>query len=420
MTDDTVTKLLQPGEFHDQLTDILRNGAHKLLAQAIEAEVEVFLSTYQKERLEDGRARVVRHGTLPEREVQTGIGAVSVKVPRVRDRDSKSEDKIHFQSSILPKYMRRTKSLEALIPWLYLKGISSGDMQDALSALLGPDAPNLSPDTILRLRKSWKEELSKWEERDLSARNYVYIWADGVYFQARTEPDNQCMLVIIGATPEGKKELVGFMDGYRESTQSWRELFVDLKARGLSVPPKLAVGDGALGFWSALSEVFPQTRHQRCWVHKTMNVLNKMPKSLQAKAKKDLQNIWMAETRKEAEKAFDVFIEKYKLKYEKAVTCLRKDRQELLTFYDFPAEHWHHLRTANPIESVFSTVRHRTKRSKGCLSRETTKVMVFKLIKAAEKNWLRLRGKNQLPKLITGIQFTDGIETMKNENQNAT
>jgi transposase-like protein len=319
----------------------------------------------------------------------------------------------------LPKYVRRTKSLEALIPWLYLKGVSSGEMQDALSALLGPEAANLSSDTILRLRKGWKQDLATWESRDLSARNYVYLWADGIYFQARTEPGNQCMLVIIGATPEGKKELVGFAEGYRESTQSWRELLVDLKARGLSIPPKLAVGDGAMGFWAALSEAFPQTRHQRCWVHKSMNVLDKLPKNLQAKAKKDLQDIWMAETRTEAEKAFDVFIEKYQLKYDKAVSCLTKDRQELLTFYDFPAEHWKHVRTTNPVESVFATVRHRTKRSKGCLSRKTTRIMVFKLIKAAEKNWLKLRGKNQLPKLITGIQFKDGIEIVKTTNQNA-
>jgi len=418
MTDDTVSKLLQPGTFSDQLTDILRTGAQKLLAQAIEAEVWSFLSAHQEEQLADGRARLVRHGTLPERGVQTGVGSVPVKMPRVRDREQ-TANKLRFQSNILPKYVRRTKSLEALIPWLYLKGISSGNFQDALSALLGPDAPNLSSDTILRLRQSWQEELGKWEKRDLSARSYVYIWADGVYFQARTELDNQCMLVMIGATPEGKKELIGFMDGYRESTQSWRELLVDLKARGFSVSPKLAVGDGAMGFWAALSELFPNTRHQRCWVHKTMNVLNKMPKSLQTKAKQDLHNIWMAETKAAAETAFDVFIEKYQLKYEKAVTCLVKDRQELLSFYDFPAEHWHHLRTTNPIESVFATVRHRTKRSKGCLSRETTKVMVFKLIKVAEKNWLKLRGKNQLPKLITGIQFENGIEIVKNQNNSA-
>lgn len=417
MDETTVTPLLQPGEFKDELTDILQAGARKLLAQAVEAEVAAFLEAHAHERLSDDRARLVRHGTLPEREVQTGVGPVPVNVPRVRDREN-TQDKIYFASSIVPRYVRRSKSLETHIPWLYLRGISSGDMQEALSALLGKDAPNLSSDTILRLRKSWQEELDKWLKRDLSARQYVYLWADGVYFQARSEIDSQCMLVIIGATPEGKKELVGFIDGYRESTQSWRELLIDLKARGLQTPPRLAVGDGAMGFWAALSEVFPETRQQRCWVHKTMNVLNKMPKSIQSKAKQDLQNIWMEGTKEAANKAFDIFIEKYQLKHEKAVDCLKKDRGELMTFYDFPAEHWKHLRTTNPVESVFATVRHRTKRSKGCLSRNTMRVMVFKLIKAAEQSWNRLRGKNQLPKVITGVIFNDGLE-MKDETQNA-
>jgi len=291
MTETTVTPLLQLGEFSDQLTSVLRSGAQALLAQAIEAEVASFMAGHEQEHLEDGRARLVRHGYLPAREIQTGIGAVEIKQPRVRDRAGKERDRLLFLPSVAPKYMRRSKSLDALIPWLYLKGVSSGDFQTALSAMLGADAPNLSGDTVLRLRKVWAAELSAFEKRDLSARNYVYIWADGVYFQAPMEQESQCMLVIVGATPEGKKELVGFTDGYRESTQSWSELLLNLKARGLKTPPKLAVGDGALGFWAALRKVFPQTKEQRCWVHKTVNVLNKMPKALQAKAKADLHEI---------------------------------------------------------------------------------------------------------------------------------
>ena len=419
MTETTVTPLIQPGEFCDQLTSVLRSGAQALLTQAIEAEVASFMACHAQEQLEDGRARLVRYGHLPEREIQTGIGAVKIRQPRVRDRAGKTRDRLLFLPTVAPKYMRRSKSLDALIPWLYLKGVSSGDFQAALSALLGADAPNLSGDTVLRLRKVWQAELSAFEKRDLSARNYVYIWADGVYFQAPMEQESQCMLVIIGATPEGKKELVGFTDGYRESTQSWRELLLDLKARGLNTPPKLAVGDGALGFWAALREVFAQTKGQRCWVHKTANILNKMPKALQAKAKVDLHQIWMADTRDDAGKAFDLFCVKYQVKYEKAVACLKKDRDALLTFFDLPAEHWKHIRTTNPIESTFATVRHRTKRTKGCLKRNTAKVMVFKLIKEAEKRWLKLRGKNQLPKLIQGVTFKDGIEIIETQNKNA-
>jgi putative transposase len=310
-----------------------------------------------------------------------------------------------FLPSILPKHARRTKSLDAVLPVLYLKGISAGNFQDALSALLGPDAPNLSSDTVLRLRKSWKEELQQWRGRNLSARRYVYIWADGIYFQARMEDQSQCMLVIIGATPEGKKELLGFISGYRESAQSWAELLIDLKANGVAEPPLLAIGDGALGFWSALGKVFPTTRQQRCWVHKTANILNDMPKAMQAKVKADLHNIWMAESRLEAEKALSVFREKYQTKYPKAAERLTKDEDELLAFYDFPADHWVHIRITNPIESTFATVRHRTKRSKGCLSMATMELMVFKMIKEAEKTWLRLRGKNQLPKLIIGVKY---------------
>lgn len=423
MENSTVTPLVQPGAFCDLLTEVLRSGAQRLLAHAVEAEVAGFIDAHAGERLEDGRARIVRHGHLPARDIQTGIAAVRVQQPRVRDRATDSTEdgsaRIHFSPSILPKHARRTKSLDAVLPILYLKGISSGSFQDALSALLGPEAPNLSSDTILRLRKSWEEELAHWRARDLSARRYVYIWADGIYFQARMEDQSQCMLVIIGATPEGRKELLGFTSGYRESAQSWSELLVDLKARGLAHPPLLAIGDGALGFWSALGKAFPATRQQRCWVHKTANILNDMPKAMQTKVKVDLHNIWMAESRLEAEKALSLFLDKYQAKYPKAAERLTRDKDELLAFYDFPAEHWTHIRTTNPIESTFATVRHRTKRSKGCLSMKTMELMVFKVIKEAEKTWLRLRGKNQLPKLITGVKFNDGIEQLNQNNQSA-
>jgi transposase-like protein len=407
--EDTVVALLQPGEFEDLLTDVLRQGARKLLAQAVEAEVADFLTAHADLTTEDGRQRLVRHGHLPERTIQTGIGPVDVQQPRVRDRGGGGE-KIRFSPAILPPYARRSKSLDALIPILYLRGISSGDFQEALSALLGKDAPNLSPAVLGRLKAAWKEEFERWQQRDLSARRYVYIWADGVYLQARMEVEKQCILVLIGATPEGRKELIGFHTGFRESAQSWTELLTDLKSRGLAVAPELAIGDGALGFWKALEQQFGPTRHQRCWLHKTLNVLNKLPKSVQPRAKADLKEIWMAEGRDDAEKAFDRFLAKYQAKYDKAADCLAKDRETLLAFYDFPAEHWKHIRTGNPIESTFATVRHRTVRSKGCLSYETAKIMVFKTIQAAQKSWRKLDGQNQLPKVIEGIKFTDGIE----------
>jgi len=330
---------------------------------------------------------------------------------KLRDRGtSERAERIRFTSAILPRWARRTRSLDALLPILYLRGISMGDFQEALAALLGKDAPNLSPSVIARLKGDWQTDFERWQKRDLSARRYVYIWADGVYLQARLEPQAECMLVLIGATPEGKKELVGFQVGMRESAQSWRELLVDLKARGLTIAPELATGDGALGFWKALEEVSPTTRHQRCTVHKTVNVLDKLPKSVQPAAKADLREVWTAPDRTTAEAAIASFAEKYRAKYEKAVTCLVKDRDALLTFYDFPAEHWDHLRTSNPIESVFASVRHRTVRTKGALSQDTARLMVFKLVMAAAKTWRRLKGENQLPKVIDGVRFKDGIE----------
>ena len=414
MSNDNVTKLIQPGAFDDPLTEVLRNGARALLAQAVEAEVADFLARHADLKTEEGYQRVVRHGHLPEREVMTGIGPVTVRQPRVRDRGAGAEatDRIRFTPMILPPYARRSRSLEVLLPVLYLKGISTGDFEEALAALLGKDAPGLSASTIARLKEVWIDEHARWQKRDLSARRYVYVWADGIYLQARLEDEKQCILVLIGATPEGKKELIGFTDGARESAQDWRELLLDLKRRGLTIAPKLTVADGGLGFWKALGEVWPTTREQRCWVHKMANVLNKLPKRQQPKAKRSLQEIWMAETRSQAETAFDAFIESYQLKYEKAADCLAKDREALLAFYDFPAEHWKHLRTSNPIESTFATVRHRTIRSKGCLSNKTALAMVFKLVDAAQKTWRRLDGHNQLPKVVQGAKFKDGLEVV--------
>ncbi|MBK8909102.1 MAG: IS256 family transposase, partial [Rhodospirillales bacterium] len=409
MTEDTVVTLSQPRHFDDPLTDVLREGARRLLAQAIEAEVEALLADHADLRTEDGRRRLVRHGHGPERQIVTGIGPVAVRRAKVRDRGGTGPSgRIRFSSAILPLFARRSRSLDAVLPVLYLRGISTGDFQEALSALLGRDAPALSAPALARLKAEWKADLDRWRQRDLSARRYVYLWADGVYLQGRMEDEKQCVLVLIGATPEGRKELIGFQAGFRESAQSWRELLADLKACGLAAAPDLAVGDGALGFWKALEEVFPHTRHQRCWMHKTGNVLNKLPKALQATAKTDIHEIWMAAGRAEATAALDRFAAKYVKKYSKAVECLTKDREALLAFYDFPAEHWVHLRTTNPVESVFATVRHRTVRTKGCLSHGTAMVMVFKLITAAARTWRKLKGSNQLPKIIEGVKFTDG------------
>ena len=416
----SVVSLRQPDAIDDPLTAVLRSGARRLLAQAIEAEADAFLATMKGMQLPDGRDRMVRHGHGPERLVQTGIGPVAVQRVRLRDRGAvETGERIRFTSAILPRWARRTRSLDALLPILYLRGVSMGDFQEALAALLGKDAPNLSPSVVARLRGEWEADFARWQRRDLSARRYVYVWADGVYLQARMEPQAECMLVLIGATPEGKKELLGFRVGVRESAQSWRELLIDLKARGLAIAPELATGDGALGFWKALDEVSPTTRHQRCTVHKTANVLDKLPKSVQPAAKSDLREIWTAPDRATAEAAIATFADKYAAKYEKAVTCLVKDRDALLTFYDFPAEHWDHLRTSNPIESVFATVRHRTVRTKGALSQDTARLMVFKLVMAAAKTWRRLKGENQLPKVVEGVTFTNGVEVTKTPAQSA-
>jgi len=418
-TDTTVLAFQHPDEINDPLTYVLRDGARRLLAQAIEAEAGAFLAIMKDERLPDGRARLVRHGHGPQRTIQTGIGPVTVRRVKLRDRGAAEADGITFTSAILPKWARRTRSLDALLPVLYLRGISTGDFQEALAALLGDDALNLSPSVIGRLKEEWTIEYDRWQRRDLSAKRYVYIWADGVYLQARMEGSAACMLVVIGATPEGKKELIGFQVGVRESAQSWRELLVDLKARGLAAAPEIAVGDGALGFWKALDEIFPATRHQRCWVHKAANVLNKVPKSVQQNIKADLREVRDAPDRTTADAAIAVFVDKYGAKYPKAVECLTKDREALLAFFDFPAEPWDHLRTTNPIESVFATVRHRTVRTKGALSHKTARLMVFKLVIAASKTWRRLKGENQLPRVVEGIKFTDGVAIIATPKKDA-
>ena len=395
----------------DALTEVLRSGAQRMLAAALEAEVESYLAQHADARDEAGHRLVVRNGRCPERTIQTGLGSVEVRRPRIDDRRvDKDGRRIQFTSSILPPYLRRTKSLDELIPWLYLKGISTGDFSEALSALLGTDAPGLSASTVVRLKQVWETECKEWGRRDLTGKEYVYIWVDGIHFNIRLEEHRQCILVVMGATADGKKELLAIQDGYRESEQSWKELLLDLKARGLTRDPELAIGDGALGFWKALPQVWPGTRAQRCWCHKTANVLNKLPKREQPRAKDALHQIWMAATKEDANRAFDLFVKTYEAKYPKAAGCLVKDRDELLTFYDFPAEHWKHIRTTNPIESTFATVRLRTKRTKGSGSRVACMAMVFKLAQAAERKWRKLNGYQLLGDIIRGVQFKDGTK----------
>jgi transposase-like protein len=405
MIDSTLQAVTQPDAgATDPLHELLRKGARDLIAKAVEAELSTFLELYADKTLEDGRRAVVRNGYLPERTVQTGIGDVEIKVPRVRDR---SGDGVTFSSVLLPPYLKRARSIDELIPWLYLKGVSTGDYQEALSALLGDQAKGLSATTVSRLKKQWEAEHAEWQKRGLSEQRYVYWWADGVYSNVRMD-DRLCLLVIIGVTEQGRKELVAVEDGFRESEASWKELLTGLRERGLTTAPKLAVGDGAMGFWAALSKVYPETDHQRCWVHKTANVLNKLPKSVQPKVKADLHDIWMAETRDEAHKAFDRTVKRFEAKYPRAMECLAKDREELLAFYDYPAEHWVHIRTTNPIESTFATVRLRSKRSRNCGSRATTLAMVFKLLQSAQKRWKRIKGFNKLELVVNNVQFKDG------------
>jgi transposase-like protein len=422
MEEDTVVPLPRPGAAGaaDPLLAVLREGARRMLTQAIEAEVEAFLAAHAELTDDRGRRRLVRNGHAPERHIQTGIGALGVSRPRVRDRGDGGSPPIRFSSAVLPAYLRRTRNIEELLPWLYLKGVSTGQFEEALAALLGPDAPGLSAATVRRLAEAWQEEHARWQGRSLATRRYVYLWADGVYFTPRLDHERQCLLVLIGADASGRKELLAVEDGFRESAQSWRELLLRLRdENGLVLDPELATGDGALGFWQALHEVWPKTRQQRCWVHKTANVLNALPKSVHGKAKQDLHAIYEAENRAAAEAALDRFVAKYGPKHDKAAACLAKDRDALLAFYAAPAEHWKHVRTTNPIESTFATVRLRTERTKGCLSRQTALAMVFKLAKAAERRWRRLDGTERLAQVIAGVRFRDGEPVQATEEQAA-
>ncbi len=423
MEEDSVVPLPRPGTSveADPLLAVLREGARRMLTQAIEAEVEAFLAAHAGLSDGQGRRRLVRNGHAPERQIQTGIGPLEVRRPKVRDRGgAEGGAPLRFSSAVLPAYLRRTRNLEELLPWLYLKGVSTGQFAEALTALLGPEAPGLAAATVRRLTESWQEEHERWRRRDLSARRYVYLWADGVYFTPRLEHERQCLLVLIGADAQGRKELLAIEDGFRESAQSWRELLLRLRdENGVTLDPELATGDGALGFWQALHEIWPKTTPQRCWVHKTANILNVLPKSVHGKAKQDLHAIYEAENRAMAEAALERFISKYGAKYDKAAACLNKDREVLLAFYDCPAEHWKHVRTTNPIESTFATVRLRTDKTKGCLSRKTALAMVFKLAKSAERHWRRLDGSDRLAQVIQGIRFRDGEPVQAAEDQAA-
>jgi putative transposase len=389
------------------LDDLIQQGARQIVQQAIEAELAALLERYDNVKTLDGRRTVIRNGYLPEREVVTAIGPVTVKVPKVRDRSGSG---VKFNSNIVPPYIRKSPRVSAALPWLYLRGVSTGDMGEALSVLVGEEAKGLSPNAVSRLQAQWADEHALWNQRDLSNSRWVYWWADGIHTGLRSDDsDGQCLLVIIGVKPDATKERVAIGDGFRESKDAWCELLLDLKARGLQGGPLLAAGDGAMGLWAALAEVFPKTRHQRCWFHKTGNVLNALPKSQHGRAKAGLQEIWQAATREEALAAFNRFIDAYSARYPKATEKLTKDSDELLAFYDFPAEHWQHLRTTNPIESTFATVRHRTTRTRNCVSRPTFLGLAFKLIESAEKSWRRIRAPEKVTSLLEGIPFKDGL-----------
>jgi transposase-like protein len=414
MTNSNVITLNKP-EQNDPLQELLKEGARKMLASAIEVEVAAFIQQHSPLITEDGKAAVVRNGYLPKRPIQTGLGDLEVQVPKVRDRSGTG---IKFNSGLVPPYLKRTKTIEVFLPWLYLRGISTGDFSETLKHLLGPDAPGLSAATISRLKQDWEVDYKDWNKRDLTKKRYVYVWADGIYSNVRMD-DRLCLLVIIGSDEHGRKELLALSDGYRESAASWEEVLTDLAQRGLKLPPKLAVGDGALGFWKALSKLWSDTDQQRCWVHKTANVLEKLPKTVQPKVKDALHNIWQAETREDAYKAFDNCIERFSPKYPKAMDCLAKDKDSLLVFYDYPAENWQHIRTTNPIESVFATVRLRTTKTKNCGSRITTLAMAFKLMETAQKKWQRLKGYQHLADAITGVKFVNGIKQTEDQIQDA-
>ena len=406
MSKNTVVELKDRDTIADPLTEMLRTGARQLIRKAVELELQDLLEQHSERRTADGRAGVVRSGYLPERELQTGMGPVTIRIPKVR---ANTGEPVTFRSALVPPYVRKTRTLEAALPWLYLKGVSSGEMAEALKVLVGPEARGLSATTVSRLKQVWAQEYRAWNDARLDKDRWVYVWADGVYSGLRAEQTKLCALVVIGVNARGEKRFLAIEDGMRESKQSWREVLLRLKSRGMNVP-ELAIGDGAMGFWAALEEVYGDTRQQRCWMHKTMNILNCLPKSVQAKAKQALHAIWQAETKADADKAFELFLKTYEPKYPKATLCLQKDREELMAFYDFPAQHWQSIRTSNPIESAFATIRHRTKRSKGCLTRDGMLHMIFKLGQCAQKKWRRLRGFDYLAKVVTGIRFKDGTE----------
>ena len=415
MANNNVVTLEQPEAINDPLTELLRNGAKQLISKAVEAELSELLAQFSDVKI-DGKQAVVRNGYLPQRQVQTGLGYVDVKIPKVRDRSGQG---IKFNSKLIPPYLKRATRVEEFLPYLYLKGVSTGDFSDALKVLLGDDAKGLSANTISRLKEGWKDEYKAWNKRDLSLKNYVYIWADGIHFNVRGDNDRSCILVIIGATDKGKKELIAIEDGFRESEQSWTEVLQDLRNRHLDKAPKLAIGDGALGFWKALAKVYPETKGQRCWVHKIANVLNKLPKSVQPKVKEAMQDIWMADSREEAYTAFDNTVKRFDAKYARAMKCLVKDKVAMLAFYDFPAEHWRHIRTSNPIESTFSTVRLRTTKTRNCVSNESIFTMVFKLVQGAEKRWQRLHGFALMADIIEGVEFKNGIKQVEEGDRSA-
>lgn len=397
--------------FKNYLDEIVRKGAQKLLAAAVEIEVESFLESKQYVIDDEGRRLVMGNGHHRARVIATGAGPVEIRMPRVKDQVlGRIPEEERFASRLIPPYLRRTKNMDEFIPFLYLKGISTGDFTDVLERLLGKKLPGFSAQQVCRLKEIWRKEYEDWNHRDLSKSRYVYWWVDGIHFNVRLDNDRQCILVVIGAKEDGTKELITIQDGFRESKESWQSLIRDLKRRGLNIGPELAIGDGALGFWAAIEEEFPKTKSQICWVHKTVNVLDKLPKSLQGKAKGMIHDIYLASCRKNAERAFDYFIREFGLKYPKAVKSLTDHRQSLLNFYDFPAEHWMSIRSTNVIESTFATVRHRTRKTKGCGSRIATLTMVFKLTQAAQKRWRRLNGYERIQEILSGARFVDGIK----------
>ena len=404
MHEDTTIPFTKPA-FRDELSELVREGAQRIIRQAVEAELGTFLEEHAAARDTRGRRAVVRNGYLPSREILTGIGPVRVRVPRTRDRSGAGRC---FRSELLPPYLKKARRVEAVIPWLYLKGISTNDFGEALTALFSESVKGLSAATIARLKGGWENEYAQWRARDWAEEEFVYLWADGIYLNVRGG-ERRCLLVVVGCDARGRKRFLALEAGFRESKESWKAVLLSLRDRGVKAA-KLAVGDGGLGFWSALAEVYPQTRTQRCWVHKTVNVLDKLPKRVQGEAKSMLHEIWRADTRTSANKAFERFLATWEAKYPRAADCLARDREALLAFYDFPAAHWQSLRTTNPIESTFATIRLRTAKTRNCLSEKTALSLVHQLAMSAQKRWRRLRGFRQLACVLADVKFIDGID----------